>query len=358
MIEILKENKEIWDLFTRKEEYTPAFTDQYTRFPSYLSKYKDIFEPKVSKFLLENGFEPGYPEGKKFAVCLTHDIDILFPSMAETFYFTTKLLMSNQKKDANRVLFSRLNKKLNLFYNFRQIIELEKKYNSKSSFYFLVQDQKDKEYGYDVEDLKEELNYIKDSGWEVGLHGSHASYNNLEDIKLRKQKLEKILGKKIIGYRNHFLRFTVPNTWQLLKDAGFKYDTTLGYWDCSGFRNGTCHPFKPFNLNSNKEIDIIELSLNVMDISLFSSFINGNPMELSPENAWGLIKSLIDTVESYSGIITILWHNTSMFGNGLELYEKVLKYCYEKNAWITSGEDICNWCLCNNENLVCGQNKL
>lgn len=353
MIDTLKENKEIWDLFTRKEEYNPIFTDQYNRFPYYLSKYRDIFEPKVSKFLIENGLKPEYPENRKFAVCLTHDIDIIFLSVADTLYFTAKLLMSGQKKDAKRIFFSRFSKNINPFYNFRQIMELEKKYNAKSSFYFLVQNPKDKEYGYNIEELKEELHYIKDSGWEVGLHGSHTSYNNLEDIKFRKQKLEKLLGKKIVGYRNHYLRFKVPDTWQFLKDAGFKYDTTLGYWDCAGFRNGMCNPFKPFNLNSNKEIDIIELPLNIMDGSIFSSFINGNPIELGFKNAWELIKSLIDTVERYRGVITILWHNTSMLGNGLELYEKILKYCYEKDAWITSGEEICNWCLYNKENLVC-----
>jgi hypothetical protein len=30
-------------------------------------------------------------------------------------------------------------------------------------------------------------------------------------------------------------------------------------------------------------------------------------------------------------------------GENLRYYEKVLEYCAEKNAWITSGEEIYNW---------------
>ena len=27
----------------------------------------------------------------------------------------------------------------------------------------------------------------------------------------------------------------------------------------------------------------------------------------------------------------------------LKFYEKILKYCYEKGAWMTSGGEICEW---------------
>ena len=55
MIEALKQNKELWDLFFRREEYNPLISDQYQRFPYYLSKHRNILEPEVSKFLIGNG---------------------------------------------------------------------------------------------------------------------------------------------------------------------------------------------------------------------------------------------------------------------------------------------------------------
>ena len=49
MIEVLKQNKELWDLFTRKEEYGPLTLDQYDRFPYYLSKHRNILEPECEQ---------------------------------------------------------------------------------------------------------------------------------------------------------------------------------------------------------------------------------------------------------------------------------------------------------------------
>jgi hypothetical protein len=43
---MLKQNKELWDLFTRREEYNPPILDQYGRFPYYLSKHRNVFEPE------------------------------------------------------------------------------------------------------------------------------------------------------------------------------------------------------------------------------------------------------------------------------------------------------------------------
>lgn len=37
-----------------------------------MSKHRHILEPQVSRFLVENGLSFEYPEGKDFAVCLTH----------------------------------------------------------------------------------------------------------------------------------------------------------------------------------------------------------------------------------------------------------------------------------------------
>lgn len=337
MIDVLKQNKELYDLFTRREEYNSLILDQYQRFPYYLSKHRNFLEPEVSKFLLKNGLKVEYPDGKKFAVCLTHDIDVIYFSKLSTIYNTFKSLMNGQIKSALKMPFYQINKKWNPLWNFKDIMALEEAYSAKSSFYFMTSNKDINRINYYIEDLENELRSVLDSGWEVGLHGGYFSYNNLDEIKNEKNKLEKILGSKVVGYRNHFLRFKVPDTWELLYKAGFKYDATFGYADCIGFRNGMCHPFKPFNLNTNREIDIFEIPLNIMDCTLFDY------MKLDVDRAWEITKLLIDTVEKYNGVIAVLWHNTYMQDENLRFYEKILKYCYDKNAWMTSGEEICNW---------------
>jgi len=114
MIDTLKQNKELWDLFRRKEEYNPLFLDQYDRFSYYLSKHRNILEPEVSKFLIENGLnlEVEYPEGKNFAVCLTHDIDVvyLYSSKLSIMYNAAKSLKEHQIKTALKIPFYKTDK--------------------------------------------------------------------------------------------------------------------------------------------------------------------------------------------------------------------------------------------------------
>ena len=138
MIEILKQNKEFWSLFTKAEEYNHFIVDRYERFPYYLSKYKNILEPEVSKFLVNNGLNIEYPGGKKFAVCLTHDIDTIYfqNGLINNMYEIAKSLWQGQIKTAFKRPFYNRIKRWNPIWNFKDIITLEKKYRAKSSFYF------------------------------------------------------------------------------------------------------------------------------------------------------------------------------------------------------------------------------
>ena len=107
-----------------------------------------------------------------------------------------------------------------------------------------------------------------------------------------------------------------------------------------GFKNSLCHPFRPFNLCSNKEIDIIEIPLNIMACALYK-------YTKTSEKAWEVTKTLIDTVEKYCGVLTINWHNDDLFNpyrkDWTDLYKMILNYCRQKNAWMTSCDDIWRW---------------
>jgi len=44
MMNLLKQNQELWEIFTRQEEYYPFFLDRHQRFPYYLSRTRNILE--------------------------------------------------------------------------------------------------------------------------------------------------------------------------------------------------------------------------------------------------------------------------------------------------------------------------
>jgi peptidoglycan/xylan/chitin deacetylase (PgdA/CDA1 family) len=337
---ILQKNPDVWALFTRREEYQSIMRDKYNRFSYHASKYREIFTPKSSEYLIKNGFHAEYPDNKPFAVCLTHDIDDLYTAKRVKVLEALGYLRNTQFSSCIDSFSQMRSKKLPL-WNFSDIVKLEDRYDAKSSFYFMVQDRGDLDYNYDINDCESVIGGLLDKGYEVGLHGGHKAYNDLGEIKEKKKRLEKVLNKKVTGYRNHYLRFNVPETWSLLSDAGFLYDTTLGYNDCAGFRNGMCHPFKPFDLKTNKPIEILEIPLIIMDRTLKVN------MNLDNARAWEISKMLIDTVEKYEGVLTVLWHNNDLVGEQRKFYEKILKYCAEKNAWMTSGDVIAKWWMKN-----------
>lgn len=332
--EIFRKDPEIWDHFIRKEEYNSSIRDQYDRFPYYASKTRDIFKPKASQYLNEHGYSIEYLNNAPFAVCLTHDIDSVYQSIPSKGLNTLQYLKHGKLTDVFHSIAQMRSKKLPLC-NFSAIMDLEERYGAKSTFFFMAESPGERDYSYTIEDLEPEIGNIIDRKWEVGLHGGHMAYLNAEMMKGKKERLEKVTHKPVLGYRNHYLRFKIPDTWEQLSKAGFQYDTTLGYADCAGFRNGMCHPFRPFNLNTNHEIDILEIPLIVMDGTLDQTY-----MRLDGKCKWKLVKTLIDRVAGCHGVFTLLWHNTYMDGGNLELYEKILAYCDERKAWMTSGNKI------------------
>jgi hypothetical protein len=96
-----------------------------------------------------------------------------------------------------------------------------------------------------------------------------------------------------------------------------------------------CHPFYPHNLETDRPIDIMEIPLNLADMALFG---------MRTEQAWEGVRALVDVVEENRGVLTVLWHNY-IFGSPfrrttLKIYHKLLHYAKNKNAWMTSPDEI------------------
>lgn len=331
MTEALRKDKQIWDLFTKKEEYDPPIVDKFGRFPYYLSSQQDVLEPKVSAYLIEQGRTYDFPDDRSFAIHLSHDIDILhLPNISIAFDVASALKHGQLRKALKASL--RRNKQWNPFWNFQDIVDLESDYGAKSTFYFHATNSP-----YDLASLGDDLQLLTDHGFEVGLHSDCYRYNEADKLKDEKERLECVLGSAVSGFRTHFLRFSVPETWELLSKVGVEYDASFGFAGCAGFRNGMCHPFYPFNLTTQRKINVLELPLHVMDATLFDY------MRLDSKGAWTIAKRLIDVAEKYNGVLSILWHNNHLAGEPLELYTRILAYCRDKNAWMTTGSAIADW---------------
>lgn len=159
----------------------------------------------------------------------------------------------------------------------------------------------------------------------------HTIRNNKALLAYEKHALEKILAKKVIGIRQHFLNLEIPKTWELQKEVGFKYDASFGYRKNIGFREGKILPFKPLDEN------FIVIPLTIMDGPLFDQSLDLN-------DAWNNCKVLIDKTKMLGGLLTILWHNNRFNENEYpgqsKIYEKIIQYAKENGALITTCNEI------------------
>ena len=148
---------------------------------------------------------------------------------------------------------------------------------------------------------------------EVGFHAGYYTFNNMECFLKEKAYMDAALGKTRYGGRQHFLRFSAPETWRIWEAADLCYDSTLSYADHEGFRCGTCHPFHPFDIEKNRQMNILEIPLIVMDGTL-RQYRNLSIIESEKQ-----ILLLAQRCKMVNGVFTILWHNSSL-NNDWELW--------------------------------------
>ena len=113
-------------------------------------------------------------------------------------------------------------------------------------------------------------NIIKDAifkGYEIGIHPSFKSWNDLDLIQKEKSHLEENSGVEIKSSRQHFLNFDICTTPELLLKAGIQKDSSLGFTRYTGFRCGTGFPYNLYDFENEKRSDLIEDPLVFMDSS-------------------------------------------------------------------------------------------
>jgi hypothetical protein len=329
----------IWDIYTAKSEYDPYYLDQYGRVPSLNAPF-DVMEPVVSKYLYQQGFKPSYPNNKEFAVCISHDVDWVFNQVHSFKHFAKNSFIQSLKLNFKEI--KKYSKELKKYipenYNLNTTLSFNKKYDFRSSFYFLALNENDEDYRYDIFDIKDQFNAVFNNECEIGLHGGHTAYFDSDKLKIEKNKLEEASTKQIVGYRNHYLKFDIRKTWKNLEKNNFSYDTTYGFANMVGFRNGMCHPFIPFDLPNNCFHTIKEIPLIAMDMTLFKYLFY-----LNNENSIKLISKLVRTIKKYGGVFTLLWHNNNMLGEKGALYEQIICLLKEENGWFASGNELIDW---------------
>ncbi|VBB43077.1 conserved hypothetical protein [uncultured Paludibacter sp.] len=161
---------------------------------------------------------------------------------------------------------------------------------------------------------------------EIGLHPSYQAGIEPNIIFEEKALLEKVIGKKTVLSRNHYLCSREPEDFQTLINAGFTDDFTMGFADVAGFRLGTCRAVKWIDPKQQKRTSLLLHPLTIMDNTLNDK----RYMRLKVDEAFSYCNNLVDEVKKHNGELVLLWHNISMEENNKlyhrDLYEWMINY--------------------------------
>jgi hypothetical protein len=158
---------------------------------------------------------------------------------------------------------------------------------------------------YRLAQLRDELPAAAEKQFSVEVHGSYRSVMEDHTLAAETRDLRDLLQRRPLGNRQHWLRFSDH---QILFDeierAGLLADSTLGFSETVGFRNGACFAFPPYNFAEERPCNFLEIPLVLMDGSLEAA---------SREEgiaAQPLADEILAESRKYSwGGVSILWHN-------------------------------------------------
>ncbi len=290
-----------------------------------------------------------WPDGGRFALALSHDVDRV-AKRAQFPYYMGKALCRLRPGELRRELASlaALARGDDPYWNFARIMELEGKLGVRSTLFFLDERGKIRLtrprtfvlYGgrYDPASpaVRDAIRGLDAGGWEIALHGSYDSYLDERLLAQEKAKLEGVLGHAVQGVRQHYLRLAAPRTWRIHASLGLKYDSTLGYADRVGLPRDPCRPFYPADPSTGEEIPVLEIPLGIMDIVLSAC-----------RDPWSEALHCIESVESARGVLTLDWHqrvfNPWEHHDQQGLYVRIIEECRRRRAWVAPLGEVADW---------------
>lgn len=158
---------------------------------------------------------------------------------------------------------------------------------------------------YRVEDIGEQLRGAAGRGFGVGVHASYESLSGTGRIRNESARLREVVRRAPIGSRQHWLRFGEhKNLYSEIERAGLAYDSSLGFSETCGFRNGANFAFPPYDFVNERPCSFLEIPLVIMDGSLHqaSRALRKGAQTIADE-------ILGESRRTGWGGISVLWHN-------------------------------------------------
>ena len=261
------------------------------------------------------------------SVCLSHDVDSLKSNSIFRFLYNIFKSTINLNFSSLHNFLKKRSTYVNTHGDLKRFVEIEDKFSFRSTYFFLslpfFLGREGRRYTVNSRKIRKHMRFLIDNKFELGMHMSRKGFSKIKLGKREIERLEKASGGvSVTGVRNHYLKGDFPKIWNLYENL-FEYDSSLGSSEYIVYRSGTSNPFQPFDYNLNRELEILEVPLIVMD-----GAITGNCEEI-----FNQVKKHVDIAFKNKSLITILWHTDRIlpdeFTEYSRAYEKILDYLFQ-----------------------------
>lgn len=230
-------------------------------------------------------------------VILTHDIDYSFsgPELSH--------ILKRRERFSEEIIDKVIEGDFNPYYGIPKIMDIEKKYNVRSTFFF----RPFYDNGSKVIEYKKVIVKLLEEDWEIGLHINDSS--SIKNILSEKRELEKICKRPILGSRVHQLKI-YKNRFINIEQAGLIYDSSLVFDKLKISNKDTNYLF----INN-----LCVFPITFMDAYLFT-YMN--------QTEDTLVEFILEAIKKFKSLkikfVTLLWHDSSIRMKGGRLYPKIL----------------------------------
>jgi hypothetical protein len=305
-------------LLSRYEEYLPHEKDMYGRYAHTNSlAFREGFLniPLVNIWLdaFKKALQQQFPEihfrRPHFKCALSYDIDIAYSYLEKGFVRTAggfaRSVMHgkwSEVKDRWQVLRGRKKDPYDCF----EWLDALHLYCRLKPYYFFLVAKSPSQYDKNIDPgsplLQSLISYYAAS-YKIGLHPSWQSGDDDNLLREEKEWLEVMADKKIIHSRQHYIRFTLPQTFRKLIRAGIQKDFSMGYGTINGFRASVCSSFAWYDLEEEKTTELLLYPFCFMDANALYE------QRLMPGQAYNELLMYYEQVKRLKGIFISVWHN-------------------------------------------------
>ncbi len=308
----------IFYLISRYEEYLPHEKDMYGRYAHensiaykenflnipliniWINDFAEKFKLQFSAFSFEYSIR--LRTGKLFNFQPSYDIDIAWS-------YKEKGLLRNiggfLKSPSIRRLGALLGKTEDPYDCYRFLDTMHTLYNLKPIYFFLVA-KENGEYDKNILPNNEAMQSLIQSHakkYSIGIHPSWKSNDNSSIVKYEIETIEKIINKKVISSRQHYIKFNLPEGYNRLIDVGIKNDYSMGYGSINGFRASVASSFYWYDLINEKITALRVYPFCFMDANCFYE------QKLSVDKSYEELMHYYLICKKYNGTLITIFHN-------------------------------------------------